>query len=121
MTELASESEIQSTFVAWLRANEAKEPRLALMFAIPNGGRRSPKTAKTLKAEGVKAGVWDMFLPVAARGYHGLWIEFKKPTGRFSNAQVEWGCLALGNGYEVADCRSVDDAIHKVKWYLGME
>lgn len=35
-----------------------------LMFAILNGGHRHKKTAVDLKAEGVKAGVPDMFIAV---------------------------------------------------------
>lgn len=77
-------------------------PALALMHAIPNGGMRDPVTAGKLKAEGVKAGVLDTFLPVpkiyyapattmrpdgglypaVAHMYMGLYIEFKDPKRR---------------------------------------
>jgi hypothetical protein len=54
------------------------------MFAIPNGGKRDPITASRLKAEGVKAGVSDIFLPQPNDNYCGLFIELKalgkKPT-----------------------------------------
>lgn len=35
-----------------------------LLFAIPDGGRRDAVTGAHLKAEGVRAGVPDMFLAV---------------------------------------------------------
>ena len=60
--------------------------------AIPNGGDRSMIVASRLKAEGVKAGVWDVFVPVPVwhaspcngetRWRHGLYLEFKKPARR---------------------------------------
>jgi hypothetical protein len=34
-----------------------------------------------LKAEGVRAGVADLCLPAARRGYHGLYIEMKSEEG----------------------------------------
>ena len=44
------------------------------IFHIPNGGSRNVKAAKNLKRQGVKAGVPDLFVPVARRGCHGLFI-----------------------------------------------
>lgn len=52
-----------------------------LLFAIPNGGQRNVIVAAKLKAEGVRAGVPDLFLAVARHGFHGLFIEMKKPKG----------------------------------------
>src|SRR5262245_64718583 len=53
-----------------------------LCFAIPNGGARDVITAGRLKAEGVRAGVPDVCLPVARAGYHGLFLEVKRPDRR---------------------------------------
>jgi hypothetical protein len=55
-------------------------PELLDMFAIPNGGLRDPRTAASLKAEGVKSGVPDVFLPIPRHGLAGLFIELKRPT-----------------------------------------
>ena len=52
-----------------------------LLFAIPNGGQRNVVVASKLKAEGVRAGVPDLFLAVARHGGHGLFIEMKKAKG----------------------------------------
>ena len=61
-------------------------PALEWLHAIPNGGSRgdSAKSRQirggALKAEGVRSGVPDIFLPWPNAGFHGLYIEMKKPT-----------------------------------------
>lgn len=67
---------------------------LRLLFAIPNGGERAAPVAARMKAEGAKAGVSDLMLPVArvVRSgtignwpyglHHGLFLEMKRPEVR---------------------------------------
>jgi VRR-NUC domain len=117
------ESGIQVEFIKWVRANEAIEPRLKLLFSVPNGGKRGYKTAATMKAEGQRAGVPDIMLPVAVHDvFHGLAIEFKRPKGgRTSDEQKEYQKALLVQGWLVRIETSADDAIAAVKRYLGMK
>lgn len=79
---------------------------LDLMHAIPNGGKRDIRTAARLKAEGVKAGVPDIFLPVARGGKHGLYIELKrKRGGKVRPEQTEWKTALEAQGYQCEVCR----------------
>ena len=52
-----------------------------MAFAIPNGGARNAITGAMLKREGVKKGVFDVFIGWARNGKHGLFLEFKKQKG----------------------------------------
>ena len=82
------ETEEQQALFTWAALQTAVYPELELMFAIPNGGLRHKKTAHTLKAEGVKAGVPDIFLPAPHAGYNGMFIEMKRQVGgKLSDAQ----------------------------------
>jgi len=83
------------------------------LLAIPNGGARSPRTAGRLKAEGVKAGVWDLFLPLARLGYLGLWIEMKSDTGDVSPEQKKFRARVERAGFATLVCRE--------NWGLGAE
>ena len=60
------------------------------IFAIPNGGKRNAKEAYFMKRTGVKAGVPDLCVPVAKKGYHGLYIEMKYGKNKPTEAQEEW-------------------------------
>lgn len=74
----------------WAAAASAVRPELVLMYAIPNGGLRHAVVAAKLRAEGAKAGVPDLCLPIPRKGYGALYIEMKQPTGRASVSQKQW-------------------------------
>lgn len=93
-------------------------PELELLHAIPNGGKRDGRTAAKLKNEGVKSGVPDLFLPAAASGYHGLYIEMKTPEGKTSERQNHFIKLLRAQEYAVVVCRSHLDARNILIDYL---
>lgn len=71
-SDVPSEHFEQREFVKWFRQTFPD----VLIFAIPNGGARSPTTAARLKAEGVVPGIPDLFVPA-----WGLWVEMKRQKG----------------------------------------
>lgn len=89
-----------------------------LLFAIPNGGGRSKATAGRLKAEGVKAGVSDLFLSVARKGVHGLFVEMKAISGRQSGPQKVFEQRVCAEGYGYVVIRSLEDFQQTITDYL---
>lgn len=90
-----------------------------LLFAIPNGGARNAITGAILKAEGVRAGVPDLFLACPNRYYSGLFVEMKKPKGgRVSDAQAGMRTLLMWAGYDVQICEGADKARAVITDYL---
>ena len=88
-----SEHMEQREFVSWFR----KTYPGVRIFAIPNGGARSIVTASRLKAEGVSAGVPDLFIPA-----WGVWIEMKRSKGgALSKKQKDWREYLQFCGYTV--------------------
>lgn len=94
----------QTALFMWASQVREALPELKWMYAIPNGGERNVAVAGRLKAEGVKSGVSDVCLPVARGGYHGLYIEMKKPGGRESSEQKEFAAFLRDQGYYYECC-----------------
>jgi len=105
-----SESQVQSNFFLWIRANREYHPQLASFFAVPNGGFRSRKTAATMKREGVEAGVPDTLCLHPARTFAGLAVEFKVKWNKPSEYQKEWLNRLAKNGFYTIVCWSLMDA-----------
>ena len=95
------EHKMQVALFTWARLVARNNPRLNLLFAIPNGGHRDPRTAAQLKAEGVKAGVPDICLPVSRGGHHGLWLELKAGKNKPTEQQDNWHRELKRQGYAV--------------------
>ena len=92
----------QVLFVQWTLRMQKHVPELGLMFAIPNGGKRSKFAAARLKLEGVKSGVPDLMLPVARQNCHGLFIEMKRiKDGSLSKNQKDFIAELRAQGYKV--------------------
>ena len=108
---------------------------LKWIHAIPNGGARGDNKKSSmirgamLKAEGVRSGIADVFMPFPWGRYHGLYIEMKKPAekpkkatskGGCSNEQIEFRGYCDNVGYEYVVCYSWIEAVRAIKIYLGV-
>ncbi len=117
-----SESDEQICLFEWAEVMQGQIPELRLLFHIPNGGYRNKVTAARMKAEGVKAGVPDLFLPVARKGAHGLFIEMKKRKGgKVREEQYVWGKALQFEGYQFNVCFGADEARRTICEYLEIE
>lgn len=110
-------------------------PALRLLFAVHNQGHGDKIRGAMAKAEGVKAGVPDVMLPVSApwfgehsgpdQRHYGLFIELKRPgskgvaRGRASAQQVDWIGELQQQGYYAATCVGWIEAANVISWYLG--
>ena len=81
------EHQHQVALFQWAKTAMVAHPELEAMYAIPNGGQRNKIVAAKLKAEGVKAGMPDICLPVARGSYHALYVELKAPKPHKSKVQ----------------------------------
>lgn len=112
-----TEHQIQCALIRWFRL---QYPALAKhLIAIPNGGQRHPAVAAKLKAEGVQAGVFDLFLIKSSKGYPGLWLELKTEVGKVSPAQGEFAERAAAEGYCVKVAYGLDEAMAAIGEYLN--
>lgn len=99
---------------------------LKWMHSIPNGavlaGDRKKRAIQmsSLKATGLKPGVWDVFLPLPKHGYHGLYIEMKVGKNKLSDLQHEFGDYVHKNGYLTATCYDWEEAKQVITEYAEL-
>jgi hypothetical protein len=116
--KIPSEHAQQVAVFVWAALNFEKYPELRLMFAIPNGGERNKIVAANLKAEGVRAHVPDIFLPVPRARWHGLFIEMKKVGGRVDPGQDEFINKLREQKYGACVCVGWQEAVQTITNYL---
>lgn len=101
-SKIPTEHEEQVAFCKWMELQHST----VKFFAIPNGGNRNIVTATKLKAEGVRPGVLDLFIPAWK-----LFIEMKRRKGgSVSIDQREWIEYLEGCGYTCKVCKGFDEA-----------
>ena len=105
------ESKLQREVVKYLRL----ELRMCggLIFAVPNGGKRSKIEARIQVSEGTLHGVSDLIilLPNART----VFVEMKTEKGKQSDYQEQFEESVSKLGFEYVIWRSIDDAIKWVK------
>ena len=114
------EDDAQAALFDWA----AYHPVLRWLHCVPNGGNRNPREAARLKRQGVKKGVFDLFLPLQRQGCAGLYIEMKRDPrhGRatVSKDQKLFGAAMIAEGYRARVCYGVDEAIAAIREYCGI-
>jgi hypothetical protein len=101
--KIKSEHLEQVEFIQWMRRTHPNHR----IFAIPNGGLRSKSVAMQMKAEGVTAGVPDLFVPSLK-----AFIEMKRSKGgQVSETQQDWLSYLKSVGYQTKVCNGKDEAI----------
>jgi len=116
-----TEHEEQVALFQWAEMAQAEWPELAMLFAVPNGGYRPMTTAAQLKAEGVRAGVPDVFLMCRRRYYGALAIELKRAdrSNHATDAQKEWLERLREYGYMAIVAYGAQEAIEAITSYLN--
>ena len=127
------EQRLQSALVdaAWNGPLGIKHPELRDLYANANwAGVTGPKQGAARKAEGVKAGVPDLFLPlpkvcVAAPDaghvfeyFGGLYLETKVPTSKPRPEQTEFMARLVARGYAVAVYRTLEEGVDLLVRYM---
>ena len=115
-----SEHAEQVALMQWFKF---QHPKL-IMFSIPNGAhlagdnRLRAIKMNNMKAEGLIAGVSDLFLMMPTNKYHGLFIEMKVKGGKLSDSQKEFMGNATLMGYQAVVCYGFEQAKDAINNYL---
>jgi hypothetical protein len=132
--DLHSEYQHQCGVVSWARwaarQLQHEEPLKALalrwLHAVPNGlflgsdRRVKAILGRKAVAAGLTAGVSDLFLPFAASGVHGLYLEMKSARGEESDEQRQFRLDVERLGFRAVVCHSFREACEQIVAYLGL-
>lgn len=128
MADITEHGEASALF-DYVQRIENQYPELRLFHAIPNGaklgwgrdrdGNRYSREGVKLKAEGLRPGVPDYFLPAIRLPYYGLYIELKVGRNVPSSDQIFFLLLARNAGYRATCCWGFDAARSVLDRYLG--
>jgi hypothetical protein len=116
----------QAAIFCWAQQSGIEE--LKWLFAVPNGFYGTAAQKSKMKAEGLRPGVPDIWLPVPMRfmddngvrnNYCGLVIELKVGKNKPSTEQQEWIDYLNDNGYRAIVCYGWESARDTILMYLG--
>lgn len=114
-----TEHEEQVALMRLVEMHLGRWPELGMLYAIPNGGDRHPAVAAKLRAEGVKAGVPDLCLPVPRGDHHGLYVEMKRQRRSQTSAeQKAWIAALKALGYRAEVCKGAAEAWDVIREYV---
>ena len=120
IAKAGSELAHQMALFAWIALNKQYYRELGLLFAIKNEEKsNSAAVGARFKASGVRAGVADLFLPVARHNLHGLFLEMKKPGGKARPEQISFGESVKAQAYGYFVCDSWEKARDILIEYLA--
>lgn len=120
-SRVRAEDNEQRELLILCQMHEGRWPELAMIFHVPNGGKRGKVEGAILRGLGVRPGVPDLVLPAARRGWFGLYIEMKRPdaTGAsLTPVQREWRSKLLLQGYLSVVCDGAPAAWSVISWYM---
>lgn len=113
------EAEEQETLFSVIEGAKLVYPELCMAFHVPNEGKRSRYTGSSLKKQGLRSGVPDIYLDVPRLEWHGLRIELKRQKAyRISEAQREWIKDYNRYGYAAAVCFGWEEAWELIVAYI---
>lgn len=115
------EHDLQKAFFSNIAVQMLGDPYLYLFHAIPNGGTRDKITAGKLKAEGVKAGIPDTYLPMPRGKYNGFYMEFKAKSNKPDEDQRAVMLMLDTQGFKVLCVNHLDDAIKAFTDYYTLD
>lgn len=109
-----TETQEQKQLIQWCRT----DPRFQFLFHIPNESVGGQGWMVRNRQMGVKAGVPDLFYPVPAQGYHGLFIEMKTEKGRLDPKQKRWIEILEAFGYKCVVAHGWEEAKNALLEYV---
>lgn len=90
----------------------------SVIFSCAPAVASSKRQGNFNKQMGYLKGWPDLFFAIPAKGYPGLFVELKTPTGSLNEYQKHVLEQLTSAGYKTLVCRSTEEAIMQIENYL---
>lgn len=98
----------------------AYHPELKWAHSVPNGFYSTPAQKRKMKEEGLKSGVWDIFVPVPRGEYHGMYLEMKFAKNKLTKEQKDFGQAMQDQGFHCRVAYGWEQAYDFICQYMGL-
>jgi len=116
------ETYTQQEFISYAKLRLRMKDLEELVYSNPNEGKRDPKNASRMIAEGLTKGIPDVFIAITKGIYHGMYIEFKRSEKeKPSPEQAEVISKLRKQGYFVFICHDSRVACELFEKYLALK
>lgn len=115
---LLKESQIQMQCVDWFSHQYRSLFEAGKLVHIANERKCSSRAGRELNKMGVRKGIPDLSLFIAKKGYHGLFIEMKRPREYPRPEQRAMMASLEEEGYKCVVCRSLEEFRKIINEYL---
>lgn len=128
LAKSGSEHGHQAALFLWAALNKDQYPQLKWLFAVPNGFFANSGQKAKMKAEGLKDGVPDVWLPfIMPHKVHsvitgiccGLVIEMKVKKNKTSEDQDKWIEHLSKHYWKCCVCYSWEEARDRILEYIN--
>ena len=113
-----TEYDIQKSFFEWVYHREVRDERYRLIHHTPNSSQFTIGHGVKMKRIGLRSGIPDVFVPIASKGFHGLYIEFKSEKGKLNKNQRDVIKQLRKQGYRVEIIRCPREAAEVVMHHM---
>lgn len=116
----------QALVIEWARSHVKEYPCLEWLHSNLNGipltGRKANRNRimNSMKTQGLVKGIFDLHLPYASQGYHGLYMDMKKlGSSKISSEQLKFKAYLTEQNYFAIFCYGHKSAIQTLLWYVS--
>ena len=121
LTRIQWEARERQFMFEWIENNFIQHPELQILFQIKNNAYRNRRKNININHQFVRPGALVLFLPVARKNYHGLFIDLIYQRRKTTKKQSQLIENLKNQSYVIEVCYRWQEAVKCMCRYLDMK